>query len=250
MLADNTDIRTTISVITICRNAEKTIARALQSVAEQKNVAGQVEHIVVDGASTDATMDIVRQFNHITRSLSEPDQGIADAFNKGMQMATGVYLFYLNADDWLYDDQVLRDALAFIHAKGAPDWIVGDVMTDRTGRLEKAQRSHPPSCWSLMLRNRISHPAVLLKRQILQELGGFDLRFKIAMDFDLWQRLCARQIHPTYWSRVVSVFSMEGISSMQSELQQKERGRIISQFRNSAIKRSVGRIYDVLKGRR
>jgi len=234
-----------ISLITICRNAEKTIERTLQSVADQKEVAGLVEHIVVDGASTDGTMGIVGRFSHVARSISEPDQGIADAFNKGMQMASGEYLLYLNADDWLYDDRVLRDALMFIRSLGSPDWIVGDVMVDRNGRLERAVKSHPPSCWSLILRNRICHPAVLIKKIVQLDAGGFDTSFKIAMDFDLWQRLCARHIRPTYWPRVVSVFAMEGVSSMGGARRDEEHQAIMKRARNTAIKRLVGAVYDL-----
>lgn len=245
MSLEQHDALPVISVITICRNAEKTIERTLQSVAEQIEAAGQVEHIVVDGASTDGTMEIVGRFPHVARCISEPDQGIADAFNKGMQMASGEYLLYLNADDWLYDDRVLRDAVEFIQGQGEPDWIVGDVMVDRNGRLERAVKSHPPSCWSLILRNRICHPAVLIKKIVQLDAGGFDTSFKIAMDFDLWQRLCARHIRPTYWPRVVSVFAMEGVSSMGGARRDEEHQAIMKRARNTAIKRLVGVVYDL-----
>lgn len=241
------DVLPMISVITICRNAEKTIERTLQSMAEQKEVAGLVEHIVVDGASADSTMEIVRRFPHVARWISEPDQGIADAFNKGMSLAKGQYLLYLNADDWLYDDGVLRDAVEFIQARGKPDWIVGDVTVDRNGRLERAVKSHPPSCWSLILRNRICHPAVLIKKIVQLDAGGFDTSFEIAMDFDLWQRLCAQHIRLTYWPRVVSVFAMEGVSSTGGARREEEHLAVIRLARNTPIKRMIGALYDLYR---
>jgi len=112
------------SVITISLNAEATIGPTLQSVAEQRGVDAMVEQWVVDGASQDGTLDIVRQFPHV-RYISESDKGISDAFNKGMQLATGEYIIYLNCDDIFCDNRVLADLYQFIMAHDYPILIVG-----------------------------------------------------------------------------------------------------------------------------
>ena len=238
----------TISVITVCRNAEKTIETTLQSVTLQENVAGEVEHIVIDGASQDDTLKIVKQFPTI-RWISEPDDGISDAFNKGALLADGEYLLYLNADDYLYDQNVLQDVLHFIKRYQHPDWIVGDVVLQEKGKIIIPQRRYRPSCWSLFLRNRICHQAVFLKRQLLLEVGGFEDRLKMAMDYDLWQRLCAKRYKLIYFPRIISVYSYEGLTSINSPILIQERQEVERRFRNTPLKRLVGNAYDRLKDR-
>lgn len=235
-----------VSVITVSRNAESTIERTLSSVNEQKGVEGLIEHIVIDGASTDGTLGIVRSFSH-AHWISEPDNGIADAFNKGLAMAGGEYLLYLNSDDYLYDDQVLRDAVNYIEESKKPAWVVGDVLVDRNGATEKSARLFPPSCWSMIFRNRICHQAVFLRRDILELVGGFDRLFRVSMDYDLWQRLCSHGFCPTYWPRVISVYSMAGISSNNSASHQLERQSITARFRDTLFKRVAGKVYDRLQ---
>jgi glycosyltransferase involved in cell wall biosynthesis len=94
-----------ISIITVCFNAEKYIEQTIKSVLDQKN--GDIEYIVIDGASTDKTLNIIRQYDSkITKWISEPDNGIADAMNKGIKLATGAYLLFLHADDYLFGSRV------------------------------------------------------------------------------------------------------------------------------------------------
>lgn len=235
-----------VSVITVSRNAESTIERTLSSVNRQQGVDGLIEHIVIDGASTDGTVGVVRGFPH-AHWVSDHDRGIADAFNKGMAMAGGEYLLYLNSDDYLHDDLVLRDALNFIEKHKKPAWVVGDVLVDRNGKIERSARLFSPSCWSMIFRNRICHQAVFLRRDVLQMVGGFDQQFRVSMDYDLWQRLCGRGYCPTYWPRVISVYSMAGISSKNSAEHRLERQKITARFRNTLFKRVVGKMYDRLQ---
>lgn len=236
-----------ISVVTVCRNAEATIETTLQSVAMQKNRADLLEHIVVDGASADNTLAIVKRYPGV-RWISEPDDGIADAFNKGMHLARGQYVLYLNADDYLYDATVIDDVAAFVQSAAAPAWIVGDVLASRDGEITFPKRRYPPSCWSLMLRNRINHQSMFLSRQVLLAAGGFEKRFKIAMDYDLFERLCATGIEPTYFPRIVSVFSEHGLSSVVSPALVSETREVAGRFRNNPVKRFIGHVYDQLRG--
>jgi glycosyltransferase involved in cell wall biosynthesis len=236
-----------ISVVTVCRNVAETIEDTLQSVAEQQKVDGLVEHLVVDGASQDDTLQIVQQFSAV-RWISEPDEGISDAFNKGARLASGDYILFLNADDYLYDDTVLYDVVNFIKANRHPVWIVGDVAESKGGDLTLIQKRYPPSCWSLMFRNRIPHQAVFLQRKVLDEVGGFETRFKTSMDYDLFERLCARKIKPVYFPRVISVFSKEGLTSVTTPALVSETQEVIGRFRDNPFKRLVGHAYDQLRG--
>ena len=235
-------------MITVCRNAEETIETTLCSVSEQVNVRELVEHIVIDGASEDDTLEIVKQYSSI-RWISEPDEGISDAFNKGLYLAESEYVLYLNADDYLYDQNVLRDVIEFIKDSQHPDWIVGDVVIKKSSEITAIQNRYPPSCWSLCFRNRICHQAVFLRRQTLIEVGGFEKRFKLVMDYDLWQRLCATGYKLVYFPRIISVYSDEGLTSSKSPRLVQERQEVEKRFRNTPLKRLVGNAYDYLKDR-
>jgi glycosyltransferase involved in cell wall biosynthesis len=236
-----------ISVITVCRNAEETIETTLRSVAAQENVAGQVEHIVIDGASQDGTLDIVKQFP-ATRWVSEPDDGISDAFNKGWRFAKGEYVLYLNADDYLYDSTVLSDSLDFINDNHHPDWIVGDVLVCENDEISVPPRGYPPSCWSLIFRNRICHQSVFLKRRAFEEIGDFSNDFEMTMDYDLWQRLCSSGYDLVYFPRIVAVYSKEGLTSGAPPAMLREHREVALRFRDNPIKRIIGTVYDTLKG--
>lgn len=235
-----------LSVVTICRNSSSTIGRTLQSVNSQVGVLNRTEHIVIDGSSNDDTLTIVRQFDGV-RVVSEPDDGIADAFNKGMRLAKGKYIQYLNADDYLNDRYVLRDVLDFIAVQNEPEWVVGDIMLNRNGRLATASNRVPISCWSMMFYCRIPHPAVFLQRKALLDLGGFNTEYKVSMDYDLWQRLCVRGYRPIHLKRVIAVFSTQGLSAQMSPVQMAERQSIRYRFRNTLLKRMIGAAYDFVK---
>ena len=114
-----------VTVITVCRNSEETLPDTLRSVAEQ-SLPG-VEHIVVDGASTDATAEVVRRHgDHVAKFVSEPDHGIYDAMNKGLCLATGDLVAFLNADDRYADAGVLQRFARAVHAEGL-DAIFGEA---------------------------------------------------------------------------------------------------------------------------
>ena len=236
------------SVITVCRNARETIAATLESVRTQRVGEGVLEHWVIDGDSDDGTMEIVRGFPEV-RWLSEADKGIADAFNKGMRLARGRYVLYLNADDYFHDALVVADAARFLEKRGWPVWMVGDIATAQSGSPERLLPRLPISCWSMMFYCRAPHPAVFLHRETLVGMDGFRTELRVAMDYDLWQRMCARGYKPVHFPRLVSVFSTAGISSMESADQQAERRAIQGRFRDTRFKRLVGAAYDWLKKR-
>ncbi len=128
-----------VSIVTVCRNAASTIEATLESVAMQRGRA--IEHIVIDGASTDGTLAILERWRpRLAVVVCQPDRGIASAFNKGVVLATGAYLMFANADDRLGPGQVTR-AVSVIEATGA-DGVFGDLICeDDAGR---PARSTPP----------------------------------------------------------------------------------------------------------
>lgn len=203
-----------ISVVTICYNAASTIGDTLASVAAQD--WPDVEHIVVDGASTDATMSMVERYARPRlRALSEPDHGLYDAMNKGLARATGDYVGFLNADDYF----ARRDSLRLIaeRALRGGDCIIGDTQFfDPQGHngLNRRYSGRGFAPWWLKIGLMPPHPSFYAKRSLLLESGGFDTRFRIAADFDLLARLFLK--HGASWSsigKVITCFRTGGVST-------------------------------------
>lgn len=178
-----------ISVVTVCYNSAKTLAKTLQSVCDQS--WPHVEHIVIDGGSKDATSEILGRFHsRLAYVVSEPDRGIYDAMNKGIQRATGDIICFLNSDDHYADNAVLS-RVATRMQEGGFDAVFGDITffeasnPDRTIRHYSSASFRPSSlAWGWMP----AHPALFIKREIYQQLGRFNPDYRIAGDFEFIAR--------------------------------------------------------------
>jgi glycosyltransferase involved in cell wall biosynthesis len=178
-----------ISVITVCYNAEKTIAHTLRSVHEQTHK--DIEHIIIDGRSTDDTLKIIEiEGAHVAKIVSEGDKGIYDAMNKGIALATGDVIGFINADDFYATTRVL-ETVASAFDKSEVSCCYGDLCyvsqldPSRVVRYWRSNNFVPKSFeagWCP------PHPTFFVKRSVYQNLGGFDLDFKIAADFELMAR--------------------------------------------------------------
>lgn len=171
-----------ISVITICFNAAAVIERTLQNVSSQNYPA--IEYIVVDGASTDRTREIINSYkSKITHLLSEPDQGLYDAMNKGLALATGEYVVFMNSGDMFYD----RDTLRHLMEKGKDaDFVYGrPLVIEKNGRqntwhkpIPYADSLVPESFLPGMV---VCHQASMIRRNIAPK---FEIKYHIAADID------------------------------------------------------------------
>lgn len=179
-----------ITIITTSFNSAKTIANTLDSVAAQLHP--DVEHIVVDGASTDGTQDAVRRHGRrVTLLVSEPDQGIYDAMNKGVRLSTGDIIGFLNADDVYKDVGVLARVSSIMESEGL-DALYGDVEffspdhPDRCLRRYRSKNFCPERiAWGWMP----AHPALFLQRRVFENFGLFKTNYRIAGDFELVARI-------------------------------------------------------------
>lgn len=215
-------MKPSISVVTVCFNAAASIGDTLASVARQTNV--EFEHIIVDGGSRDDTMEVIRKHEHDRLfAKSERDAGIYDAMNKGVARATGDYVLFLNADDYL----ARPDALALAAAKLAETSVdclfadtrfVGSDGRTPQNRLYSARRFAP---WWLRMGMQPPHPSMLMRRTLIRDLGGFDTNYRIAGDFDLIARAVLRaRASFTQLPIVMTHFRVGGISTagMRSKL--------------------------------
>jgi glycosyltransferase involved in cell wall biosynthesis len=208
-----------LTIITPAFNAAGTIEEALRSVRAQDYA--EVEHVVIDGGSTDGTVDILRRSDGI-RWISEPDRGLAHAMNKGIAMATGEVIGELNADD-VYLSGALRAVAEAFDAHPEAEWLTGRCpIIDGQGREIRrpvtAYKNALLRRYSLRLyltQNFISAPATFFRARPLREIGGFDERYRISVDYDL-QLKFARRADPVILHRDLAAFRMTpGTLSME-----------------------------------
>src|SRR5665213_1214924 len=169
-----------ISIITIVFNGEKHLEQTIRSVLDQ--TYPHIQYIIIDGGSTDQSVNIIKKYEKdIYYWVSEKDDGISDAFNKGIARATGDVIGIINADDW-FEPQALERVAGQI---GDTDICFGDIQLWKNERKELIQMGNLPL---LSREMTIHHATVFVKRNIYQVYGGFDLHYRCAMDYDLLLR--------------------------------------------------------------
>lgn len=199
-----------VSVVTPCLNPGERLVRCLDSVAAQSY--GEVEHIVVDGGSTDGTVALARSRG--LRVISEPDRGQTDALNKGFGLATGDYLGWLNADDWLVPEAIERVVETFA-ANPTVGWVYCDSEVREGVSTEIARAPARVNKTTLDLRN-VPQPGAFIARWALDLVGPLDEEFHLAMDFDLWLRLIDAGVPAVHIPEVLAVFEIHPMSKTGS----------------------------------
>jgi len=222
------------------------VGRALDSILSQKHHA-ELELIVIDGGSTRATLDILDKYrSHISVLVSEPDRGIYDAMNKGIQHATGDVAGILNADDQYHDDLVLRDILE-VFREPEVDACYGDLIyVDHNGRAVRYWRSgayHPNKFY---LGWMPPHPTFFVRRQVYDLYGAFDTRYSIAGDYELMLRLILKhRIRLRYLARVLVQMSVGGDSNRSIRQIVKANYEVFRAWENNSLR--FGYLVPVLK---
>jgi glycosyltransferase involved in cell wall biosynthesis len=174
-----------VSIVTAVRDGAATIGRAIASVRSQD--AAGIEHIVVDGASTDATVDVLRSHgDDLALWISEPDRGISDAFNKGIALSRGDIVGILNSDDW-YEPGAVAAAARALRESDA-EIVCGSLQYWEGGRRTYLARSDPALLARAM---HVGHPTVFVRRETYRRLGLFRLDFRLAMDYEWLLRAAA-----------------------------------------------------------
>ncbi len=189
-----------ISIITSVYNNKRTIAESIESVLSQ--TYNNIEYIVVDGASTDGTFDIIKQYqNKISTFISEPDKGIYDGLNKGIKLATGDVIGFLHSDD-LYQNNRVIETIAQTFKDNQVDSIYGDLIYVRQHDTSKVVRYWKSGVFSIKKLSQgwmPPHPTFFVKRKKYEEFDGFDTRFQIAADYDIILRLLGKHSITTYY---------------------------------------------------
>jgi len=205
-----------ISVITICYNSAQTISDTIRSVLEQDYT--DVEYIIIDGASKDNTMEIVRLHSQgISTIISEPDGGIYDAMNKGVRAATGDVIGILNSDDIYSDSRVLSDVMA-LFAETEADAVYADlkyVARDDTSRTIRYWQSGAYKMGAFLKGWMPPHPTFFLKKKCYDQYGLYNTRLRSAADYELMLRMVHKNhIALAYLPRVITLMRVGGESNM------------------------------------
>jgi glycosyltransferase involved in cell wall biosynthesis len=201
-----------ISIVTIGFNPGPSLARTIASVISQQH--SDKEWIVIDGGSRDGSLDLYRAASeYINVMISEPDNGIADAMNKGIARTTGQAVLMLNAGDALEDEKALSLLAETMERTGAK-WVVGGAaVSSEEGQFLYARIPDPKNVDGLLLKGcRIFHASVLLAKSLHQKYGNYDDTYSLAMDYEWWLRLWAAGERPVTTERVVSHFFLGGTS--------------------------------------
>lgn len=202
-----------ISVVTIGLNPGLALGRTIQSVATQ--TYGDIQWIVVDGGSTDGSLESYQRVaDQISNLITEPDSGIADAMNKGLEIATGDAVIYMNAGDAFASEKAIEMIVSTWDTTNY-QWATGDTLfCSEHGQLLYTRRKRVSQREALVQNGcRIQHTSTIILRKTLIEEGGFDTSFRIAMDYELWLRLIGKGIHPQILSFPVGKFYIGGTSS-------------------------------------
>jgi glycosyltransferase involved in cell wall biosynthesis len=201
-----------ISIITISFNAKATIEKTLQSVANQsyKNI----EHIIVDGGSRDTTLQICNSFSHISKILSEPDKGVYDAFNKGLKLAAGDVIGFLNSDDTFYNENSIQ-SIVDAFSNNETDIVYGNLdYVNEEGKVIRNWISKPYEKGLVKKAWMPAHPSFYCKKEVYERLGAYNDSFKIAGDFELCLRfLEINNIPSFYLNKKVVKMLVGGISN-------------------------------------
>jgi glycosyltransferase involved in cell wall biosynthesis len=201
-----------ISIVIPCYNAEKLLSECLDGVVAQEYESKEV--IIVDGASTDGTMEIIKRYSGkhaFIRCVAEKDRGVYDAMNKGVGMATGEWVYFLGADDGFYDTSVLAGIFSTRLPVGQ-DFLYGNVEFKYSKRIYDG----PYNLRKLLFESNICHQAIFYRRSAFEKVGLFDIGCKIYADRDLNIR-CFRQkgLRIKFLDRIIAVYNeQDGLSAL------------------------------------
>ena len=207
-----------MSVITIGYNSANSIEQTITSVIAQ--TYPNKEYLIIDGGSKDETIDIIEQYEaQIDQWISERDDGISDAMNKGLKIATGDWILFLHSDDYLVGKDSLEKAVAMIETN--IDILACNIYF-KYGETIKLAKPHG---WNFRMNFKVGlwHQAILCRKQLFERIGGFDKAFKLAMDYDFLLRAFRANTKVKIVHMPLSVMRKTGISSRTDPSSLKRR---------------------------
>lgn len=224
-----------VSIITINRNNATGLEKTMQSVFSQ--TCRNYEYIIVDGASTDTSVQVIQRFAHLfgdrLKWISESDGGIYNAMNKGLIMAGGQYVEFLNSGDYLASDDVIERVMEALDDDGFPSILYGNMKKsfgDGDCYQDKGFAGQDIS-FLTFYKGTMNHPSAFIRKDLFDKYGKYDETLKIVSDWKWFlQAIALGEEKPVYSDIDVSVFDMNGISESNKSLASKERKIVLDQL--------------------
>lgn len=228
-----------LSIITIVLNDKQNIEKTILSVLTQDI---ELEYIIIDGGSTDGTLNIIEKYrDKIDMLISEKDDGIVDAFNKGLKLATGYIVGIVNSGDFLEKD-ALKVVLESFDVK--TDIVYGDVQY-----WDKNKKDYIYSADHRYL-NRfmsVNHPAVFVRKSVYEKFGLFDEKYPLAMDYELMLRFFVNGVEFQHINKVFSNMALGGVSDINWQKAYKEAYEIRKKYLGFGVELYLSYLFQVLK---
>ena len=201
------------SIITVCKNSDRTIDKCIQSVNEQQGV--NVEHIFIDGLSEDETINKIKRKSKVKNTIiSERDNGIYDAMNKGISLSSGKYISILNSDDYFKYENCLYDVKSIFENQQSDIVYSGIKYIDKNYRVSRVWMPSEFYYGKFEKGWSTPHPGFFVKKDIYDELGKFDLSFGIASDYEIMVRFMEnKQVKSTRLHEFTIMMRNDGVSS-------------------------------------
>jgi len=224
-----------VSVITVCYNAEKLIELTIRSVLSQ--IYPEVEFIVIDGGSQDGTLSIVNTYkDKISKIISEQDNGIYDAMNKGIRYATGDILYFLNSDDYFCDENVVGDAVQEFEKVDRIGIIYGKLnfvnIPPQLAVYFQNYRFQFRSKWHLLIQSN-PQQCFFVRKSVFEQIGVFDVHCRICADYDWFLRCWNQRVGIRFTDRFIAVYNCQGVSFTGRYGGIMERIRVV--YRNASF---------------
>lgn len=201
-----------LSVITVSYNSAASIGHTLNSLRQQ--TCADYESIVIDGKSTDGTIDIIESNRDVVQHfISERDKGIYDAMNKGIELANGTYVSFLNSDDRYLPHTVQ----SISELKKESDIIYGDMIKERNLNSTDLKRLEKPDISKMKSTMSIFHPSTFIKKSLFDRFGKYSLQYKLSADYHWLLRAYLSDVDFIYLNKPLSVFTVGGVSNFSCE---------------------------------
>ena len=231
----------TLSIITINRNNAKGLERTLASVAGQLPIELNVEHVIIDGASTDGSVERIRAYaeaehSYKIRWISEPDSGIYNAMNKGIRMAEGDYIQVLNSGDCYAADDVIARMEQSLRAADYPAVLYGNMIRMHAdGAVQNKSGELPYSLWHYYC-STMNHNCCWIRKQLFEQYGYYDEELRIVSDWKWFLQVIGMgKVRPVYTDIDVTHFDLGGISEQNAALRNAERRKVLEEVLPPAL---------------
>lgn len=224
-----------VSIVTVCYNEKSVIENAITSVVEQNY--DDIEYIVIDGGSNDGTVDAIKKYRGaISKIVSEPDDGIYDAMNKGLDVATGTIIYFLNADDRFYSMDVVKD-VASVFAKDPQIDILSGKVKFINPPEEKKDLNRDQFFFtskSDLFRQPNPQQCIFCRRTLFDTIGYFNLKYKMCADYEWLLRAIDGKATIRFTDSVFAFFNYQGVSYKENRKRKIEKNMII--LKNSSLR--------------